>query len=58
MTANTTCAGCTNPAGPFACAVNGIHMSLCSTCAARLMKGESKADVIRTTTDKQSKKAA
>jgi hypothetical protein len=48
MTANTTCAGCTNPAGPFACTVGGIHLSLCSTCAARLLVGEKKNDVIKT----------
>jgi hypothetical protein len=48
MTANTTCAGCTNPAGPFACAVNGMAMPLCAECAARLMKGESKNDVVKT----------
>jgi hypothetical protein len=54
----TNCAGCTSPSGPFTCAVNGVLVRLCAECAARLTAGESKADVIRTTTDKQSKKAA
>ena len=48
MTANTPCAGCTNPAGPFACAVNGMAMPLCAECAARLTTGESKESVIQT----------
>jgi hypothetical protein len=56
MTANTTCAGCTNPAGPFAVTVNGMHLPLCAECAARLTTGESKADVIKT--NNQIKRAA
>jgi hypothetical protein len=44
----TQCAGCTSPAGPFTCAVNGVLVRLCAKCAARLTAGESKSEIIKT----------
>lgn len=49
MTASTTiCAGCASSSGPFTCVYNGIAVLLCSTCADRLLGGESKSTIIKT----------
>jgi hypothetical protein len=49
MNASTSnCAGCSGIAGPFAVTVNGMAMPLCAECAARLLAGESKTDVVKT----------
>jgi hypothetical protein len=53
MTANTTCAGCASPSGPFAAAHNGVVIKLCSECASRLLSGESKETVIKPTTNEK-----
>jgi hypothetical protein len=49
MSSIKTCAGCTSPAGPFAATVNNVLVRLCTECAARLLRGESKREVVKAT---------
>lgn len=49
MSGINTCAGCASPSGPFAASFNAVAIKLCSSCASRLLKGESKDSVIKTT---------
>jgi hypothetical protein len=48
MSSTKTCAGCSSPSGSFAAKYSGVAIKLCATCAARLLAGESKSDVIKT----------
>ena len=57
MSPAPACAACANPAGPFDCVHHGQPIRLCSTCAERLLAGESKAAVLHTNQSK-SKEAA
>lgn len=43
------CIGCSDPPGPFFCIVGNVQVQLCASCAARLLAGESKGDVIKST---------